>query len=231
MTALIATVLGASLLGSAHCAGMCGPLALALPPTGESRVGFLAGRIAYNLGRVATYALLGALFGLLGQTLALAGLQRWVSLAAGAIILISVLLAPRLGPAVPLTRGVNWLKAALGSLLRRRALSSLFGVGVLNGLLPCGLVYAACAGATASGSFVTGVQYMVLFGLGTMPMMLAFSFVGQKLHLVLRFKLQRLIPVSLAFVGALLLLRGLALGIPYLSPSLHAQPDAAACCR
>jgi sulfite exporter TauE/SafE len=219
------------LVGSAHCAGMCGPLALALPPTGRSRAAFLTGRVAYNLGRVVTYASLGALFGLLGRTLALAGFQRWVSLLAGAVILISVLLSPRPASGVLLVRVVNWLKASFGNLLRRRALSSLFGVGVLNGLLPCGLVYAACAGATASGGVVTGLGYMILFGLGTLPMMLAFSLAGQKLHLLFRFKLQRLIPVSLVLVGTLLLLRGMALGIPYVSPRLAAQPDATACCH
>jgi sulfite exporter TauE/SafE len=102
---------------------------------------------------------------------------------------------------------------------------------LLNGLLPCGLVYAACAGATASGGFLTGIEYMILFGLGTLPMMLAFSVVGQKVYLVFRFKLQRLIPASLAIVGLLLLLRGMALGIPYLSPKLPAQPSAANCCH
>lgn len=218
-------------VGSAHCAGMCGPLALALPPTGNTRVMFLTGRAAYNLGRIATYGLLGALFGLLGQTFAIAGLQRWVSLVAGAVILIGLLLSPRLAAGVPLARGVGWLKAALGSLLRRRALGSLFGIGLLNGLLPCGLVYAACAGAVASGGFVPGIEYMILFGLGTLPMMLAFSIVGQKVHLGFRFKLQRLIPASLAIVGMLLLLRGMALGIPYLSPKLPAQPNAAQRCH
>src|ERR1041385_36032 len=100
------------LVGSAHCAGMCGPLALALPPTGRSRAAFLTGRVAYNLGRVVTYASLGALFGLLGRTLALAGFQRWVSLLAGAVILISVLLSPRPASGVLLVRVVNWLKAS-----------------------------------------------------------------------------------------------------------------------
>lgn len=218
-------------VGSAHCAGMCGPLALALPPTGNTRAMFLTGRVAYNLGRIVTYALLGALFGLLGHTFAIAGLQRWVSLVAGAVLLLGLLLSPRLVSGVPMARGVGWLKAALGSLLRRRALGSLFGIGLLNGLLPCGLVYAACAGATASGGFVTGIQYMVVFGLGTLPMMLAFSVAGQKLHLVFRFKLQRLIPASLAIVGMLLLLRGMALGIPHLSPKLPAQPSTASCCH
>lgn len=217
------------LVGSAHCAGMCGPLALALPVAGGSGAVLLAGRLAYNVGRIVTYALLGAGFGLLGQTFAVAGLQRWVSLTAGAAILIGLLLSPRFFAGVPVSRGVSWLKSALGHLLRRRALGSMFGIGVLNGLLPCGLVYAACAGATATGSAWTGMEYMIVFGLGTAPMMLALSLAGQQLQLAFRFKLQRLIPPSLAIVGALLLLRGMALGIPYFSPKLPAQPAVESC--
>lgn len=218
-------------VGSAHCAGMCGPLALALPPTGNTRTVFLTGRAAYNLGRILTYALMGALFGLLGQTFAVAGLQRWVSLVAGAVILLGLLATRRFTLSLPLNRLVAKLKSGFGFLLRRRAVSAMFGVGLLNGLLPCGLVYVACAGATATGQTLSGVAYMFAFGLGTLPMMLALSVAGQKLHLTLRFKLQKLIPASLAIVGALLLMRGLALGIPYLSPKLPAQPGAAQCCH
>lgn len=207
-------------LGSAHCAGMCGPLALMLPTTGNSRMKFLYGRIFYNSGRILTYAVLGAIFGLLGHTFALAGLQRWVSLIAGAGILIGLLASPRVIVAGPTTRAVSWVKSRLGKLLQRRATSTLFGIGLLNGLLPCGLVYTACAAATTSSTVTGGVEYMALFGLGTLPMMLALSLAGQKLQFALRFKLQRLIPASLLLVGCLLLLRGMDLGIPYLSPKI-----------
>jgi uncharacterized protein len=217
-------------VGSAHCAGMCGPLALALPG-GGARSRFLVGRLLYNLGRIITYALMGAVFGLLGHGFALAGLQRWVSLVLGAIILGGLIFSPHFANALPVTRAVGWLKSALGGLFRRRELTAFFGVGLLNGLLPCGLVYVACAGATATGRVWGGMEYMVAFGLGTVPMMLALSLVGAKLQFVLRLRLQRLIPASLAVVGALLLLRGMALGIPYVSPKLPAQPDAASCCH
>lgn len=219
-------------VGSAHCAGMCGPLALALPGSGVARSTFFVGRILYNAGRVVTYAFMGALFGLLGQGFVLAGMQRWVSLTLGAIILIGLVVTPRFANTVPMTRVVSGLKAALGKLLQRRALSSLYGIGLLNGLLPCGLVYVACAGAVATGDIFSGVQYMVAFGLGTLPMMLALSLVGTRLQFALRFKIQRLIPVSLAIVGMLLLLRGMALGIPYVSPKLSAQPASSSeCCH
>lgn len=213
-----ALILGA--VGSLHCAGMCGPLALALPATGSSRATFVLGRLAYNLGRIVTYCLLGAVFGLVGQTLAFAGFQRWISLAAGAAILMGLLVSSRFAVSVPFAKSVAWIKSGLGALLRRRSIASVFSLGVLNGLLPCGLVYAACAGAVATGGLLAGVQYMAAFGFGTVPMMLGIGLVGQKLQLALRFKLQSLIPACLALVAILLILRGLSLGIPYLSPDL-----------
>ena len=219
------------LVGSAHCAGMCGPLALALPATGNSRPAFFSGRLCYNLGRLVTYAVLGALFGLVGRSFAVIGLQRWVSLLAGAAILLGLLAAWRTAAAVPMARAVGWLKSRLGKLLRRRALSALFGIGLLNGLLPCGLVYAACAAAATLGSVRGATEYLVAFGLGTVPMMLTISLVGQKLQFALRFKMQRLIPACLALVGVLLLFRGAGLGIPYLSPKISAQSGIAKCCR
>lgn len=218
------------LVGSAHCAGMCGPLALALPRGGGARATFFVGRMLYNFGRVVTYAFMGALFGSLGHGFALAGLQRWVSLIIGAAILVGLFVSPRFADTVPMTRAVSWLKGSLGKLLQRRALPSLIGIGLLNGLLPCGLVYVACAGAIATENVWPGVQYMIAFGLGTVPMMLVISLVGTKLQFALRFKVQRLIPVSVAIVGLLLLLRGMALGIPYVSPRLSSQPAGTGCC-
>ncbi|NOS70890.1 MAG: sulfite exporter TauE/SafE family protein [Verrucomicrobia bacterium] len=218
-------------VGSAHCAGMCGPLALALPHWGRGQWSFLAGRVLYNLGRVVTYATMGAVFGILGRGFALAGFQRWVSLVLGAGILIGLFVSPRFANSVPVSRGVNWMKATLGRLFQRRAMPAMFGIGLLNGLLPCGLVYVACAGAIVGGTIVSGVEYMIAFGLGTLPMMLGISLLGTKLQFAMRLKVQRLIPVSMAIVGVLLLLRGMALGIPYVSPKLPAQPGAAQCCH
>lgn len=219
---IFVTAIALGLVGSLHCAGMCGPLALALPMTGNARTTFVLGRLAYNLGRILTYCALGAAFGLVGQTLALAGFQRWVSLAAGTAILLGLLLSTKFATSVPVARAVAWVKSGLGAMLRQRSLASTFALGTLNGLLPCGLVYAACAGAVATGSLLSGVEYMAAFGLGTVPMMLGLGLVGPKLQFTLRFKLQRLIPASVAIVAVLLILRGLSLGIPYLSPDLAA---------
>lgn len=208
------------LAGSLHCAGMCGPLTLALPATGSGPVGFITGRLAYNFGRITTYTALGVVIGWLGRSLALAGVQRWVSMAAGIAIIAGLVLSHRASGAGLTAAAVRQLKNALGTVLRKRSISSLWTLGLLNGLLPCGMVYAAAAGAMATGGWLSGISYMALFGLGTLPVMLGISLSGTAIPVAMRLRLQQLVPISAAVVGVLLILRGMSLGIPYISPDL-----------
>jgi sulfite exporter TauE/SafE len=219
------------LVGSLHCAGMCGPLALALPQTGNSGLSFAAGRLAYNPGRVVTYCLLGIVFGLLGKTLLLAGVQRWVSIALGVTLLVGLFTSRKLALWEPVTALVNWLKSKMSVLLRRRSFVALATLGLFNGLLPCGLVYVAGAGATATGGLLSGVLYMAAFGAGTVPMMLAIGLSGKLVPFSLRLKLQKAIPVSVFILATLLILRGMSLGIPYVSPVLTADGGISCCHR
>ncbi|HET7872865.1 MAG TPA: sulfite exporter TauE/SafE family protein [Terriglobales bacterium] len=228
------------LVGSVHCAGMCGPLVLALPAP-DRRVRFLAGRAAYNGGRIITYSFLGALFGAVGQSLVMIGVQRWFSIALGTTLLLSLLLGrsaavsktgrstwSRLNLLRPVTVAVDLLKSKMGALLRQRSLLSLLVLGLLNGLLPCGLVYVACAAAAATNRFSTGLVYMALFGLGTVPMLLAITFSGRLVPPSWRMHLRKAVPVSIFIVAAMLIFRGMGLGIPYLSPDLTGA--AHSCC-
>ena len=210
------------LVGGLHCAGMCGPLALALPAAGNGAVRVVLGRVAYNLGRIATYALLGVIFGLFGKSLVLAGIQRWASIGLGAALLIGLFASRKLALWRPVTALVNLLKSSLSGLLRRQSLPASAAFGLLNGLLPCGLVYVACAGATAAGGIMKGAAFMAVFGAGTMPTMLAIGLSGKLIPPPIRLKMTRLIPVSVFLLAALLILRGMALGIPYVSPDLAA---------
>jgi len=207
------------LAGSLHCALMCGPLLLALPASGPSPAARALGRTVYHGGRIGVYGLLGVLFGLAGSALALAGLQRWVSLGAGAAVLIGLLLSKRFALGSPVTHMVAWIKSIFGRLLKWRGLSASFLLGALNGLLPCGLVYVACAGAAATGSAGGGLLYMAVFGLGTIPTLLAVSLAG---HMVRwpRLRWRGVTPLLAVLAGVLLILRGMSLGIPYLSPDL-----------
>ena len=215
------------LVGSLHCAGMCGPLALAVPiPTrGVSRL--VVGRAAYNLGRVTTYCGLGLVFGTIGRSLWLAGVQEWFSIALGTLLLIGLFVSRRRSLSPPVIALVNRVKFGMSGLLKSGSLSASAALGMLNGLLPCGLVYIACAGAAATGGIVSGFAYMAAFGAGTLPMMLAIGLTGKLIPLTWRVRWVRALPVAVFLLGTLLILRGLSLGIPYLSPDL----SAASCCH
>ena len=223
------TALLLGLVGSLHCAGMCGPLVLALPLGTGSTAKFLAGRLSYHAGRILTYCGLGLIFGLVGRSLVLAGIQRWTSISLGLVLLFGLFSSRKLALWQPVTGLIAALKRRMSGLLRRRSLWSLALLGLLNGLLPCGLVYVACAGATATSGPVAGMEYMAAFGLGTVPMLLGISFSGRLVPTVVRLQLRKAIPVSVFLLAFLLILRGLSLGIPYVSPNLSAAHPA--CCQ
>ena len=215
-----ALVLG--MMGSFHCAGMCGPIAIALPLHGNTFLQKNFGGTLYNIGRTLTYGIMGALFGLLGQGIEMIGFQQWISVIMGALMIVSVLFPALFRNQYSLDKSlfsfVGKLKKSIGKMFAVRSFSSLFFIGLLNGLLPCGLVYIAIAGAIGTGGTVEGALYMILFGLGTIPMMLAISLAGNMMGLALRNRINKLIPVLVVVVGLLFILRGLDLGIPYLSP-------------
>ena len=230
MELLAAFTLG--FFGSLHCIGMCGPLALALLPTNGSQSSFgriASGSLLYNLGRVVTYAMLGLAFGLLGGAARLAGLQQAVSIVTGVVILLWLLLPKHLTQRLEAKHHVaallSRLKLAMNRLLRSHRFAAQFGVGFLNGLLPCGFVYLALAGALAQPTVTRSILFMALFGVGTMPAMLAIMLPNGFLPPSARLSMRRLLPIGTAVVAVLLIVRGLALGIPYLSPKVTASPD------
>jgi len=223
----VAFILG--LLGSLHCAAMCGPLMLALPGRAAGAGRFIAGRIIYQLGRVVTYGLLGVVAGLVGKSIFLAGAQRSLSIALGVAVLVGFIVSKKIALAAPAVRLVTLLKTAMSAQLRRRDFSSLALLGMLNGLLPCGLVYVALAGAAARGGLWEAVVFMAVFGFGTLPMLLAISLSGKLFPVSLRLKLRGAIPAGVCALALLLILRGLALGIPYVSPALVAGVPASCC--
>lgn len=220
--AILISALVLGIMGSFHCAGMCGPIAIALPLHGNSVGGKIFGGSLYNLGRTITYGLMGVIFGLLGQGVAMIGFQQKISVIMGGLMIISVLFPALFRNQYSLEKSwlsfVGKLKSTIGRMFSIRSYSSLFFIGMLNGLLPCGLVYMAIAGAIGTGNVGLGTLYMILFGLGTIPMLLGISLAGNLLSLTLRKRINRLIPVLVIVVGIFFILRGLSLGIPYLSP-------------
>jgi len=227
MSPEILSAFAIGLFGSLHCIGMCGPIAIALPVPNTSNASFLAGRLLYNIGRVLTYSFLGAIFGLLGSRFVVAGFQQGISIILGVIILIVVLMPSRYKVKVtqhPIILKISSpLKESIGILFKKGTFSSMFLIGILNGFLPCGLVYVALAGAIASGDAISGAAVMALFGLGTIPAMFAATVFGKFINLGLRRKLNKLIPYFAIVLAIIFILRGMALGIPYLSPKISAQ--------
>jgi uncharacterized protein len=211
-------------LGSFHCIGMCGPIAIALPVPNSSNISFFIGRILYNLGRVVTYSFMGAIFGLIGERLFIAGFQQAVSIGLGIIIIISVLLPSRYKNKIiqlPVIQKISQpLKKNISALFSKGTISSLFLIGILNGFLPCGFVYIGLAGSIASGNAISGAAVMILFGLGTVPAMLVASVFGKFINLGIRNKIKKAVPVFAILLAAVFIIRGMNLGIPYLSPKL-----------
>lgn len=223
------------LLGSFHCIGMCGPIALALPVHQFSQFKKYLAIFLYNVGRVATYTLLGLLFGLLGQSFYLGGFQQTLSVAVGVLLLLSVVFSQTNWIRLPalgfVYRFINSVKLQLGNLFNRKGLHFLFLIGLLNGFLPCGLVYLGIAGAVATGHFIKGAEFMLYFGLGTIPVMYSVAFLGQFISIKHRNFIRRSMPVVVAVMATLLIVRGLNLGIPYLSPQFEKDSREVTCCE
>jgi hypothetical protein len=210
-------------LGSFHCMGMCGPIALALPLNRKNMFTMVVGSSAYNLGRVFTYSLIGLVFGLIGQGLFLAGYQNILSITLGVLILASLVLAgwaAKFNPNGLLYRMVNAVKSKLIPLFNKRSTGGLFLIGTLNGLLPCGFVYMGITGALATGSALNGAMFMAFFGLGTLPAMMLVNLMSGMVSVSFRNVVKKISPVVIGLMALVLILRGMNLGIPYISPEI-----------
>lgn len=229
---LTAMLMGAA--GSAHCIGMCGPIALAVPGMGGSRRSRLVSTVLLNAGRLTSYASLGVAFGAMGSGLRLAGLQDAVALTTGVLLVLAVL-SPRMmkhtGVEGRLAIGLSRLRGSLARNLRRTSPEAIFFSGMLNGLLPCGLVYTAGLGAAAIGTAWGGGLFMLLFGAGTLPVLIAFRSGSAFMPPAFRARLRRLSPVVVGIMGIMLVLRGARLDIPYISPSSVASAASVVSCH
>jgi sulfite exporter TauE/SafE len=219
--------------GSLHCIGMCGPIALALPSSTVSGWSFINGRVIYNFGRVFTYALLGLSFGLLGSSLYMFGFQQIVSISIGVIIMLWLIIPSGIKNKVRNITGFNYFTVKFKSLFlplfKKKSIGSMFFIGVLNGILPCGFVYMAIAGALAvsSANPLNSMMFMILFGLGTVPAMLGTSIAGNFVNFNFKRKFAKLVPVFAVFLAVIFILRGLNLGIPFISPRFDMKHEAA----
>ncbi|MEO8173162.1 MAG: sulfite exporter TauE/SafE family protein [Sediminibacterium sp.] len=215
-------ILGAA--GSLHCIGMCGPLSMILPTQHLSKVGRSVSLLLYQVGRVITYALLGMVFGLVGRSFYLAGFQQWFSIIAGAIILllagIYFLQRTKFQISFLLNMYGSLQKLIARILMNKTNYASFLLLGMANGLLPCGMVYAALAVTLSLGNVNESIVFMAMFGAGTLPAMLLFSYGFQFLKPAVRTMFRNAVPVFTSLTGLLLILRGLNLGIMFISPAL-----------
>jgi uncharacterized protein len=209
------------LLSSFHCVGMCGAIAFSLPTHHLSPARKIAATFLYNAGRVATYTILGLIFGIAGRQIYLGGFQQWFSVIAGLVILMIAMQAIFKYPLFHL-RGFNrlnlFVQQLVSKFINNSALSNIFLLGMANGLLPCGLVYLAIAGALGTGSIDGAAFFMMAFGLGTFPAMFALSYFGFYINISVRNTIKKSVPWFIAVMGILLIVRGMGLDIPYLSP-------------
>ena len=218
---LSALILG--LMGSLHCVGMCGPIAFMLPVDRTNNYKKFGQIFIYHFGRLLAYGIIGLVFGLLGKGLSIFGMQQKLSIAIGIIVILIVLIPyqtfNKYNLSKPIYKVISKVKNQLGKELKKKSPDTFLTIGFLNGFLPCGLVYMALFGSIAMGDALQGSLYMMLFGVGTLPLMTAAIYFSNLLKGGIRQKVQKAIPVFVIIIGALFILRGLGLGIPYVSPA------------
>jgi uncharacterized protein len=225
MAAIFFAALTLGMIGSFHCIGMCGPLAFSLPLGNHSDFAKFTGTFIYNLGRIVTYSALGLLFGLAGKSFFLFGFQQGLSITVGVVILFFLFIPKKWiansGKNNFVTKFTNEIRSALGQLFLKKNYQSLFAIGLLNGLLPCGLIYMAIAGAFSTADLLKSAFFMASFGLGTLPVMWSVSFFGNYIGIGLRQKIRKTYPIMMGLMACLLIVRGMGLGIPYVSPAIN----------
>ncbi len=231
---MLYTALLFGLISSFHCIGMCGPVAMMIPVDRNNVVKRIFQLFLYHWGRLTAYGILGLFFGLLGRGLFLAGLQQQLSVLVGVLMIFFIIIPERklaqYNFSKPVYKLISNVKTHLGAQFKKKSFDALFTMGLLNGFLPCGLVYAALFGAVAMQNEWIGAAYMILFGAGTIPMMSAVVLIANFMTVPVRNKIQKVIPVMVFIIGCLFIIRGMGLDIPYLSPKttsliVQANPD------
>ena len=211
------------LISSLHCIGMCGPIAMVLPVDHKNSSKKAFQILIYHMGRLTSYGVLGLAFGLLGRGFYMAGIQQQLSIAVGIGMIVLAVVPEKIlanyNFSKPVYRLITRIKSSLGAQFKRKTPDAFFTIGLFNGLLPCGLVYAALFGAIAMQNVTLSIAYMILYGLGTIPMMSAVVYVSSLLSMPFRSQLQRVVPIVTVVIGLLFVLRGMGLDIAYISPS------------
>ena len=231
---LVIAFIGLSIgfLGSFHCIGMCGPIALSLPIVHETKAKRILLIMLYNLGRATTYAVLGAMVGAVSNRFFLTGYQQVLSIALGSTILLILIVGRFINLEATVFKGFHLrVQNLLASYLHgQKSTAHFYIIGVVNGLLPCGLVYMGVAAAAATGSVVNGAWLMFAFGLGTLPLMFSLMVLGRAIPVAVKQQLHKALPYCIALMACLLILRGMNLSIPFVSPMMNHSPSGTISC-
>lgn len=205
------------LVGSLHCVGMCGPLTLLLPQDQKISFKYVLGRSFYNLGRMFTYASLGLMIGLLGQQSTFFISLKVISVVLG-IALIGFVVIPQrwFNASGIMARFTGKLKSSIKRTFELSYLGGQLSFGIINGLLPCGLVYAALSGAFLTLDPFLGAGFMVFFGLGTIPLMLTVSLSAGYIKKLLGKHSLKIISATYLLIGSWLIIRGFIFDTPQL---------------
>lgn len=215
--------------------GMCGPIAFILPVKNKTTLGKITGLLSYNFGRVFTYSLLGLLIGIFGEGLRLVGVSQVVSIALGAVLIIYVIVSKKyININIHNKYYIKFnsaVKAKLSGLLKKQSNASLFFTGLLNGFIPCGVVFIAMQAALIQNSLLNSILFMAVFGIGTIPMMFGLSMLSNSFPKKISIKINKVMPFLTVIVALLLIVRGMNLNIPYISPSYNVEQHEMACCH
>ena len=212
MTWLLFSAWVMGFVGSTHCIGMCGPLAMSLPMAGNSTFDRLFSALVYNLGRITTYAFYGSLIGITQSVLVPFVFQHELSIIMGILLILMSVYFLFFQKTIRVFNNnafYQWVTNTLGVLYQKSSLQNIFLIGALNGLLPCGLVYLALASAFATGTVMKSILFMSFFGLGTLPAMWSMVFFANYFSPLLRGYLRKVYPFIFALTGILLIIRGM----------------------
>ena len=209
------------IVSNLHCFGMCGPIAFALPLNRTSKSSLIIGILKYHLGRILVYSFLGYLVGFIGLGIKMIGILQTVSILSGIFVILyawrNTHLFQNLLP--ELKASFNFVPSnTIGKLMRSNSKIKLFGLGMLNGLLPCGMVFTALIASILTGNPYNSGISMFSFGLGTLPGMIVMTYFTSRLNHSYKSKINRYLPYIVTAIGILMILRGLNLNIPYISP-------------
>lgn len=207
------------LFGSAHCLGMCGPLALGINQYSDRNVIHQIWHATrYNTGRMITYTVMGILFGIIGTALTVSGFQKIFSIVSGIFLITLFFLSLDIEKFLfrfgRYKNGYRRIQNHISNALQRTTVKYPLYMGILNGILPCGLVYLALAGSVATGNLLDGTMFMLLFGIGTFPAMFALMLGGQFMKMRVRKTYRKIFPVLHLLLGAYLIYRGFMVKIP-----------------